>query len=437
MFCNKCGNKIEDDENFCDKCGNKITKNKDKNYLKLVIDLICYIIGVPIFLFFFLMLITTKDIIGLFGMLIGLSIIPLVYNLILSNTKIKQCIIIISRITIPFLIFFISIIATIDYSSINKLHKQNDYKTIVLGESNPWKVTQDYNGIYSFKYSNNVVIEGAIDIKNDSVNMSYSITSGSVANMTNKKGFCGINENDNSFNILLKSDDNKHNSIYTCKKQNNNLICENKSLYDFNGSLFKSELVLKRTNKSFQEIAKSIKQKMKKKIEKEEKNEKSIKEIDKEIAEYDKKQKIEKKKKNSSVMHKVGETVICPNFEIKVKKFKIKKRGTRIDSFSTVDDPEWIGVILKVKNIGKYTYTFYTSDVTLKNSTGEIIEPEIWNYNIWGVEMLDSPTLVPQGRKTGYIAFANTNKNNKNLVLLISCNENLIVEDTIYKFSLK
>lgn len=135
--------------------------------------------------------------------------------------------------------------------------------------------------------------------------------------------------------------------------------------------------------------------------------------------------------------YSVGETVYCPNFEITVDKFQIKKKGTAIDSYQVISDPEWIGVTLSIKNKSDKEHTFYNSDVTLLNSNGEKLDASFVSYKVWKVEPLHSPTLTPGGTKTGYIQFSNTNTDNENLKLKISCNDKLINDDTEYTYILK
>lgn len=135
----------------------------------------------------------------------------------------------------------------------------------------------------------------------------------------------------------------------------------------------------------------------------------------------------------------VGETAKCPDFSITLNNYSFKKKGTRIDYFTTVDDPEWIGVVVTVKNTTNYKKTIYTSDFQILNSTGEYLSHDYFSYKIWGknIQPLNSPELAPGGKKKGYIQFSNTNKDNSNLLLIVNCNDKLIFEDTKIIFELK
>lgn len=141
---------------------------------------------------------------------------------------------------------------------------------------------------------------------------------------------------------------------------------------------------------------------------------------------------------NNSNNYKVGDTISCKHFDVKLEKFIIKKKGTTIDSLYRISDPEWIGVILTVKNTDKSTHTFYTSQAKIRNSNGEFISNSYLTYAIWGnYSLLHSPELAPGGTKTGYIQFANNNQDNENLALIIDCKDKLFLGGPSYTFDLK
>jgi hypothetical protein len=129
----------------------------------------------------------------------------------------------------------------------------------------------------------------------------------------------------------------------------------------------------------------------------------------------------------------VGDTLDCPDFDVTIDKVQIKKKGTRIDSYSKIADPEWIGVTLTIKNKSKDTKTFYGSKVDLVNSSGEVLEHDFMTYKIWGVELLDSPELISGGSKTGYIQYTNTEADNSKLVLKVDCDTGLFDDKVVYK----
>lgn len=158
---------------------------------------------------------------------------------------------------------------------------------------------------------------------------------------------------------------------------------------------------------------------------------------DKQSAEEREKQEEEQKKSNSTVNHDVGETILCPEFEITLNKYEIKKEGTSISMLYVIDDPEWIGVTLTVKNISSEEKTFYNHYARLQNSNGEIIDPMYTDYDIWSSKALESPTLISQASKKGHIAFANNSKDNSNLFLLLNCGSYTTNDDIIFKYQLK
>lgn len=140
------------------------------------------------------------------------------------------------------------------------------------------------------------------------------------------------------------------------------------------------------------------------------------------------------RKENTNKIYNVGDTVTCRDFDVTLNSYQIKEQGEDVDDYSVVSDPEWVAVILTVKNTSDSEEHFYTSNVELQNSSGEILSSAFVTYKIWGVEMLKSPTLAPNGEKTGYIQFRNTDNDNSNLKLRIDCGS--LFDDTVYTFNL-
>ena len=136
---------------------------------------------------------------------------------------------------------------------------------------------------------------------------------------------------------------------------------------------------------------------------------------------------------NTYKTYSVGDTLTCPNWEITIEEVKVKKKGERIDKYSVVSDPELIGVILSVKNIGTETDTYFTTNVNLTNSHGEVIDPSYLSLKIWGTDLFDSPELTPGGYKKGYIQYSNTDQDDSNLILNVDCDTDLFDDDVIYK----
>ena len=135
-------------------------------------------------------------------------------------------------------------------------------------------------------------------------------------------------------------------------------------------------------------------------------------------------------------IYKIGETLDCPSFDITIDSVNIKKKGTKIDSYQVIDDPEWVGVILTVKNKSDKTKTFYSSNVDLISSNGEVISNSWLTYKIWGTELLESPELISGGSKTGYIQFSNNDTDNSNLMLKVDCDTGLFEKNIIYKVNI-
>ena len=142
---------------------------------------------------------------------------------------------------------------------------------------------------------------------------------------------------------------------------------------------------------------------------------------------------VDSSKYDTSKTYNIGDTLDCPAFDITVDKVEIKPKGTRIDSYQVIDDPEWIGVTLTVKNKSDETKTFYGSDVDLVNTNGEVLDHSWITYKIWGSELLNSPELVSGGTKNGYIQFSNNTTDNSNLILQVDCNTGLFDDKIVYK----
>lgn len=151
---------------------------------------------------------------------------------------------------------------------------------------------------------------------------------------------------------------------------------------------------------------------------------------------YDSSGKNTSKNYNTKKGYSVSEKLTCPNFDVTIDKVQIKKKGSRIDDYYVIDDPEWIGVTLTVKNTTNETKTFYTSKVDLTNTNGEILDHSWLTYEIWGVPLLNSPELIAGGTKTGYIQFKNNNTDNSNLTLTVDCTDGLFGETVKYKVNI-
>ena len=138
---------------------------------------------------------------------------------------------------------------------------------------------------------------------------------------------------------------------------------------------------------------------------------------------------------DTSKIYNVGEKLTCPYFDVTVDNVQIKQKGTKIDNYQVIDDPEWIGVTLTVTNTSSENHIFSTSKINLVNTNGEVLEHNWLTYKIWGVEILNSPELISGGTKTGYIQYSNPSTDNSNLTLLIDCSAGIFEEEVIYKIN--
>ena len=140
------------------------------------------------------------------------------------------------------------------------------------------------------------------------------------------------------------------------------------------------------------------------------------------------------------IAKKIGEEFICQEFKeysITVNSYKFKTGS--IDSYQKIPDgEEWVGIIVTVKNKGEDEMQFSENSFNLINSNGEIIKPDAFTYDVWGIERLNNVTLSTGGTKTGYIAFSNSNTDNSNLKLEFVCDRNSFIstDDTRYEIPL-
>ena len=268
MYCENCGNKLDNNQKFCENCGKKKVETATKrNIFKLSIDIICYTVSIILILIFTLFLLIERNISAFIGILWGLSYAPLIYSLIQKKLNLKSTTI--YRLLIPLIMFVIFIISFMiyaitdtDYSDESHNNKIEEAITSIPGDTNPWKTTQDYNGVYTFEYeySSTNIVKGVLEINNDNINLDYNFTGGTSTTMTNRKGFCGIDDS-NKFYMLFKSisGNDEYNSIYNCEKKDNTLSCKKTYKYDFIGYTNATELNYQKSDKTFSEISDSIK----------------------------------------------------------------------------------------------------------------------------------------------------------------------------------
>lgn len=292
----------------------------------------------------------------------------------------------------------------------------------------------DYDGIYIFDCHTSHHFKGVLEIKEGKIRITYADVDSSYFSVKEKDGFSGIFEQNNKFYILV---DKEYKYIYSCESIENNIVCQTTLDHDMFGYYLNSyysynekrnePITFVKSDKSYDENVDIFKQETEATV-----AQNKI-ESDRIAEEYNRKR--EQQMRDTETIHYVRETVICPDYEITFDKFDIKKEGTRVGTLTYVDDPEWIGVTLSIKNLGDTERTYFNHYVRIQNSGGEIIDPDYSiNYDIWGVQALNSPTLVSQASKQGYIAFSNTNQDNSNLILLVNCGSYNRME---YKFYLK
>lgn len=410
MRCQKCGKENITEAKFCEYCGNKIitnlieeaknknsinetpknNKNKDINSSKYVIGSLIIVIG--------LSLITNKEILaGFLLLLTGLSLFPIICEQIhkLISKKIKKITIKNVMIILP-IIFSILFFISIPTMNNEELDESTEYSKI------EWP-TSDVASKIPVPKSN----IGRIEYDSSSSLTVY-------ISKTSKKDYDKYVEECKKAGFVV--DYTRSDDYYSAS---------DKEGYDL--SLMYEENNVMRISIDEPEQQEKPKQQEESKQPSKSKTTQPKKSTNQTSTDN-----------NAEKTYHIGDTVQCENYKLKLVKYKVKKRGTRIDSFTVVDSPEWIALILKVTNTtDNERITFYNSDIELENSNGEILKKSAYYYKIWGYEYLDSPELNPGGYKTGFIQFVNTNTNNKNLKMRLICTHHLFKKNLIYTFSLK
>ena len=131
-------------------------------------------------------------------------------------------------------------------------NSSNETSSVEKKEDNPYKIFNDYDGIYSFLLldNNGTGVDfdsvGAIEIKNGYCKAKYKILSKDNEYIKEYTGFAGKkNENDLEFYITLqKGSLQTDNIVYKCEFSDNKLLCELVSGYNLSGcSQKKLELI--------------------------------------------------------------------------------------------------------------------------------------------------------------------------------------------------
>ena len=151
----------------------------------------------------------------------------------MEKKRINKKIIICIGIIISVIVAMIIISFSINTSKLNTSQNNLNIK------ENPYKVSNEYDGAYSFKMesSNNsgyaYFSTGLITLDNGKCKVKYELQSeiSSYSNTYLFEGFCGLDSN-NEYYINL----NDGQYIYVCDKKENCLNCELKSTYDLSGN---------------------------------------------------------------------------------------------------------------------------------------------------------------------------------------------------------
>lgn len=126
---------------------------------------------------------------------------------------------------------------------------------------------------------------------------------------------------------------------------------------------------------------------------------------------------------DSSKLYHIHDSFNCANFTYTIEDVKYKYNGEEMKSLdnNTITDPEWVIIIMKIKNRTKDYKSMNISDYDLYNSSGRIIYHGFYNDKIDNYSRLLDSKLKPNEEKTGYIQYINDETNNSNLRMQIKC----------------
>ena len=111
-------------------------------------------------------------------------------------------------------------------------------------EVNPYKSSQEYNGVYTFSLSSDnssgyaFSAIGAISFSEGNCKIKYNKYNDSIPTESKVEydGYCGLNKQDNeAFYFTIKDKNSEELYTYKCTKTDKNLVCEQKSEFDLAG----------------------------------------------------------------------------------------------------------------------------------------------------------------------------------------------------------
>lgn len=142
------------------------------------------------------------------------------------------------------------------------------------------------------------------------------------------------------------------------------------------------------------------------------------------------------KEPETIIESRIGEELFCENYKVVINSFQYKT-GAFSDYQTIPNSEEWIGLIVTVTNTSDSDRTINFTDFNIINSNGERLKPDSLTYKVWGVDALGNVSLIPNGTKTGYVAFSNNNTDNSNIIVEFQCNRSSWFESDTKKYSIK
>ena len=132
---------------------------------------------------------------------------------------------------------------------------------------------------------------------------------------------------------------------------------------------------------------------------------------------------IEETERLQSKTYKINDVMDCKSNKYKVTVTNIKILDHN-DYIEIPKNNELVAIYLKVENYSNKDLSFSEKNLKLINSNNEEISPLNGTIqDMWSGNRLNNFVLKPNGAKTGYIVFSNTNLDNSDLKATYNCNE--------------
>ncbi len=131
----------------------------------------------------------------------------------------------------------------------------------------------------------------------------------------------------------------------------------------------------------------------------------------------------------------INKKIKCKEKEITIKKMQ---RVNNSSSSYVPDGHEWVGIYIVYKNTSKNDIYYSESDFKLVNNNKQVLDPSfVVIKGIFDHTRLNNGQLASGGVTEGYVIFDNEIIDDKNLIIRITCEDNLIKDDVVKKVELR